>query len=84
MKLTTLETSRTICDQQKFQWEVKVATERLQSHIEYFHSDASGVPRLRKVPKQLKMKDKLTCENLVNIIEKELSVGTTLAEKHQN
>ena len=72
-----------LCDQQKFQWEVRVATEKLQSQNEYFHSDASGVPRLRKVPEQVKMKDKLTCENLVNIIEKELSAGTILAEKLQ-
>jgi hypothetical protein len=71
-----------LCDQQKFRWEVKVATEKFQSQIEYFRSDASGIPRLRKRPKQ--KKDKQTCESLVNKIEKELSDGTTLGEKLQN
>jgi hypothetical protein len=54
-----------LCDQQKFRWEVKVATEKFQSQIEYFRSDASGIPRLRKRPKQPKKKDKQTCESLV-------------------
>ena len=73
-----------LCDRQKFRWEVKVPTEKFQSQIEYFRSDASGIPRLRKRPKQPKKKAKQTCESLVNKIEKELSDGTTLGGKLQN
>ncbi len=73
-----------LCDQQKFRWEVKVATEKFRSQIEYFRSDASGISRLRKRLKQPKKKDKQTCKSLINKIEKELSDSTTLREKLQN
>lgn len=66
-----------IREQQSFRWDTKVKLQKLNKALNFYHNDASGVPKYRKVTESKKC-DKKVCTSLLTKVEKTITEGEAL------
>ena len=66
-----------ISEQQSFRWDTKVKLRELNKAVNFYHNDASGIPKYKKITES-KTCNKNVCTSLLTKVEKTTTEGEAL------